>query len=145
MIVERLVSFDTAKKLKNLGFMELCDNCNKSLDENIITFDLRGFHNGLKDTIVRPTQTHMQRWLFKRGYFVSTSFAFKEFDKEAEDAGSAKLLHFLIPEIYFMNEVHPYLYDRSFIHDKMYTQLKSNEDVLEDAINIVLDILIQKK
>ena len=45
MTQERLVTLESAKKLKLLGFNELCNNCNKSLNESVITFDLKGFHN----------------------------------------------------------------------------------------------------
>lgn len=148
MVQERLITLESAKKLKELGFNELCDNCNKSLNENVITFDLKGFHNTMKGVITRPTQCHVQRWLFKRGYFVSTSFAFKEFDKEAEDCDNAKMLFIIRPEIYNIEEVKPLLFSRTFMCESVDTATANtytNEDVLEDAIKIVLDLMLEKE
>lgn len=148
MTQERLVTLESAKKLKLLGFNELCDNCNKSLNESVITFDLKGFHNSMNGVITRPTQCHVQRWLFKKGYFVSTSFAFKEFDKEAEDCDNAKMLFIIRPEIYKIEEVKPLLFSRTFMNelvDIITANTYTNEDVLEFAINYVLDEMIKNK
>lgn len=145
MTQERIVTLESAKKLKLLGFNELCDNCNKSLNESVITFDLKGFHNSMKGVIARPTQSHVQRWLFKRGYFVSVSFAFKEFDLNAEDVESAKMLHYLVPEVYAISQIYSNLYERIFINTERYDKLKTYEDVLEDAIGLVLDFMLKKK
>ncbi len=148
MIQERLVTLESAKKLKELDFNELCDTCNKSQNENAITFDLKGFHNTMKGVITRPTQCHVQRWLFKKGYFVSTSFAFKEFDKEVEDCDNAKMLFIIRPEIYKIEEVKPLLFSRTFMSESVDTvtgNTYTNEDVLEFAINYVLDEMIKNK
>lgn len=152
MTQERLVSLETAKKLKELRFNELCDNCSKDCHDHIITFDLKGFHNLMPGITARPTQCHVQRWLLKKGYFVSTTFVFKEFDKNAEDCDNAKMLFIIAPEILKIKETSICnIYENSRLTesdiDNMdnYNELKSNEDVLEDAINIVLDILLKNK
>jgi len=148
MLQEKLVSLESSKKLKKLGFNELCDNCNNSSNENIIVFDLKGFYNTMKDIITRPTQCHVQRWLFKQGYFVSTSFSFKEFDKDAKDCDNAKMLFVIRPEIYTFKETKPFLFDRSFMSDLsdiILPDAYSNEEVLGIAIDYAIDKMIQIK
>jgi len=144
MIIEPLVNIETAHKLKILGFNDICDNCNKGNDR-FITFDLVGYCNSMKDVVTRPTQTHVLRWLKDKGFFVSTTLAFLEFDKNAESTEDAEMLFFIKPEVYIIKEVKPNVYSKiNIVSEELYTTQtnQSNNQALEDAINIALHIML---